>query len=189
MRSTVVVTAVLLLVMSLAPAVLAASDIGFYGFGARVGFVMPEDPIESTFGLGIHADLGTLTDNLHLGTVVEYWGKSYEATAGPYEIADWSWSEIVVAGTVKYMFPTQSSIRPYLGGEVGFTIGRWDWESSYSGINFDESGSDTEIGFGALGGVEIPLSSSMKGIAEVKYHIDGIDYLGIFGGITLLLGK
>ncbi len=189
MRSVVVVATVLLLVVSLAQAVFAGTDIGFYGFGARAGIVMPEDPIESTFGLGIHSDLGTISDNLHLGAVIEYWGKSYEAAAGLSNLADWSWSEILIAGTVKYMFPTQSAIRPYLGGEMGFAIGRWDWKYSYASVNYDESGSDTKIAFGALGGVEVPLSSSMKGIAEVKYHINGIDYLGIFGGITFVLGR
>jgi opacity protein-like surface antigen len=94
----------------------------------------------------------------------------------------------MVAGTVKYMFPTQSWVSPYVGGEVGLAIGRWDWEYNYGSVRYDESGSDTDVGFGALGGVEFPLSSSMKGIVEAKYHINGVDYLGIFGGITILLG-
>jgi hypothetical protein len=72
-RTTVVGTIVLIVVSALASATLAASDIGFCGFGARLGVVMPEDPIENTFGLGIHADLGTIADNLYLGAVGEYW--------------------------------------------------------------------------------------------------------------------
>jgi opacity protein-like surface antigen len=187
MRTTVVVTLVLLTVLALTSGTHAQSDIGFYGFGARVGFVLPEDPIESTFGLGVHADLGTIAENVRLGAVTEYWGKSYEAVADFHHGADWSWSVISIAATVKYMFPTPSTLRPYVGGEVGLAIGRWDWDYRAPSFHLKDSGSDTDIGFGALGGVEFPLSSSVKGVVEAKYHINGVDYLGIFGGITLLL--
>jgi opacity protein-like surface antigen len=189
MRTMVVFAIAMLMVLAVSPATRAASDIGFYGFGARVGFVMPEDPIDNTFGLGIHADLGTITENLRLGAGVEYWGKSYEASAGVYHLTDWSWSVVTIGSTVKYMFPTQSSVNPYVGGEVGLAIGRWDWEYRGPSFHHKDSGSDTDIGFGALGGVEFPLSSSLKGIVEAKYHLDGVDYFGVFGGITILLGS
>jgi opacity protein-like surface antigen len=177
---------IVLLGLWLVPVTSGAADIKLNGIGGRVGFVAPEDPIESTFGLGLQADLGTITEGIHFGALLEYWGKSYDAPAGLHETAEWSWSQILVAATFRYMFPTESNIGPYLGGEIGLAIGRWEWEHSALG---DQSDSDTEIGFGAFGGVEIPLSDSMKGFAEAKYHIDGADYLGIFGGITFALGN
>ena len=48
MRIVLLATLALLLTVSIVPAALATADIGFYGFGARAGLVMPEDPIEST---------------------------------------------------------------------------------------------------------------------------------------------
>ena len=67
-----------LLVLLMATISFAQADIGFKAVGGKVSFVMPEDPIESTIGLGAVADLGTITDAIHLDAFAEYWGKSYD---------------------------------------------------------------------------------------------------------------
>ncbi len=179
---TLCVSAVILLAVSLVPCVYAGADIGLYGLGGRIGLVMPEDPIESTFGLGVQADLGTITKDIHLGAFIDYWGKSYDTGVD----SDVSFSLFVFGATAKYFFQTQSKFEPYAGAGLGFAYGRSEFDSDYLG---DASGSDTDLGFHLLGGFEYPLSSSMKGLVEAKYHLDGVDYLGIYAGITFPLGK
>ena len=49
------------------------ANIGFKGIGGKVGLVMPEDPIESTFGLGVVANLGTITPDIHLDAFIDFW--------------------------------------------------------------------------------------------------------------------
>ena len=154
---------------------------------------MPEDPIESTFGLGIQADLGTVAKDVHLSALLDFWKKSYDEevvvpgfTAASGEA---SFTEIVIGATAKYFFQTASQIEPYAGAGLGFTIGRSKWEATYQGVKHEGSHSDTDLGFHLLGGVEYPLSPTVNGIAEAKYHLDGADYFGIYVGVMYLLGK
>lgn len=155
------------------------ADIGFKGIGGRLGFVMPESDIGNTMGMGVQADLGTITKDVHLGALVDYWTKAYDGAGGDL-------TEIVIAATAKYFFKMDSKFEPYAGGGLGFTYGRSSWES---GEIHEGSASDTDIGFHVVGGVEYPLSPNLKGLAELTYHIDGADYLGIFAGVTYLLAK
>lgn len=185
MRVLFFYTVVVLLSLSFGSAVMAGSNIGLYSIGGKIGLVMPEDPIESTFGLGVHADLGQITKDIHLSALIDYWRKSYDSGTPLYGKAEWNWTEIIIGATAKYFFKTKSIIEPYAGGGLGLTIGRSKWETE----NYDDSASDTDFGLHFVGGLEYPLSPTMKGIAEAKYHVNGADYFGIFAGITFLLGK
>lgn len=189
MRTLLVSMVLFVLNLSLGSVAIAQSGIGFYGIGGKLGLIMPEDPIESTFGLGIHADLGQITKDIHLSALIDYWSKSYDSGTPLYGTAEWSWTEIVLGATAKYFFKTTSKIEPYAGAGLGLTIGRSKWEASYMGVDYDDSVSDTNLGLHFVGGLEYPLSPTMKGIAEAKYHLNGADYFGIYGGVTFLLGK
>ena len=165
----------------------AQSDIGLKSIGGKLGFVMPEDPIDNTFGLGVVADLGTITPAIALQAHVEYWGKSYDV--GYYE---WTFSEIIIGATAKYYFPTQGIMKFYGGGGLDFIIGNSSGE--YTGTNpyytnTDVSDSDTDIGFHFCGGGEYPLSETMTGFAELKYTVDGADFFSIFAGVKFKMGQ
>ena len=59
----------------------AEADIGLMAAGVSIGIVSPED-MDATFGLGVFADLGTLTPQLRLEPRVDYWQQSEEVFGG-----------------------------------------------------------------------------------------------------------
>jgi opacity protein-like surface antigen len=157
-------------------------NIGIQGIGGRLGFVLPEDPIASTIGLGVHADLGTITKDFHLSAFGDFWRKSYDHAFG-----EWSLTQIGLGATAKYLFQIQSLIQPYAGAGLGFTIGHSSGESDYTGDEHSEW--DFDLGMHLAGGAEYPFSSTLRGCAELNYHINGADYLGIWFGVTYMLPK
>ena len=166
----------------------AQADIGFKAVGGKVSFVMPEDPIESTIGFGAVADLGTITDAIHLDAFAEYWGKSYDVG-----YSETSFSSITIGATAKYYFEMDSQFKPYAGAGLGFIIGSSSWK--YTGpsspylTETDGSDSDTDIGFHFCGGADYELSDTMTGFAEVKYAMNGIDTFIISAGVLFKLGQ
>jgi len=166
-------------------------QIGFKGVGGKVGFVAPEDPIESTFGLGVVADLGTITPDIHLGAFADYWGKSYDIFG-----AEASFSLIVIGAAAKYYFPMENSkFKPYAGGRLGFAIGKSkvtteDIDTGFGIIQGGEtSASDTDLAFRILGGGELELSPGLNGFVEVIYELNGVDFFGVYVGIIKALGQ
>ncbi|MDH7603576.1 MAG: outer membrane beta-barrel protein [Melioribacter sp.] len=170
--------------------VTAQTDIGLKGVGVKLGYVAPEDPIENTIGFGAAANLGTITSNIHLDAVVDFWSKTY-GDLSPYGKADFTFTEITIAALGKYYFPLESSsLKPYAGAGIGFVIGRTSFEYNIPYIGSgSESESETNIGFRVLGGVDYKLSPQLNAFAEVFYHTDGADFLGIFAGVVYCLGK
>ena len=134
-------------------------------------------------------DFGKITKDIHVGAFIDYWGQSYDEAVST--TCDWevSYSVITIGATAKYFFKTQSKIEPYAGGGLGFAIGRAKSEGSCGGISLDESTSNTDLGIQFMGGVEYPLSPTLKGIGELKYHMSDGDYFMISAGVTYLLGK
>ncbi len=165
-----------------------AADIGFKGIGGKLGYVMPEGDIDNTFGLGVVAKLGTITDDIYLNGFVDFWSKGYDV--GYWE---WSWTNIAIGAMAVYYFPMDGNIKPYAGGGLGFNIGMW--KSDYSGPANQSWGiedqSDTEIDLGIhlAGGAEMELSPTLDGFGEVKYTIGEADYFGFFVGVIYKLGE
>lgn len=188
-RITAVTPAVCLFAFCLSTTVLGQVAFGLRGVGGRLGYVMPEDPIENTIGFGAQADLGTITKDLYLAALLEIWSRSYKAEAPPYGKAEWRWTEIVMGASAKYFFKVESEFKPYLGGGLNFTISRSKWEISLLGYKYEDSESETDIGLHVLGGAKYPLSPELTGFAELIYHLNGADYLGIFVGVTYSLIK
>jgi opacity protein-like surface antigen len=166
------------------------SNIGFNGIGAKIGYIMPESPIENTIGFGAVADLGTLTPALKFEGELLYWSKGY--TAADYE---WSYSQIYISALVKYFFPQKKNAKwlPYAGGGVGLVIGKSksEYKGAYSMYVSDKSSSisNTDLGIHLLGGVKTVLSPTMDGFAEARYSIDGADFFGLFVGAIFKLNK
>ncbi len=166
------------------------ANLGFNGVGARVGFVMPEDPIDNTIGFGLHADLGTIMPNLGLFGAVDYWGKTYEESGFGTTIKT-TFSVISVSAIAKYMFEMDGSFTPYAGGGLGLEIGRASFEYDGPQNEFfnieDDSDTSTDIGIHLVGGASMPLSPTLTGIAEAKYTLGDLDYLSLMVGVTYAL--
>ena len=115
MRTVFVGTIAVLLVILLGSTAFSQVDIGLRGIGGELGLVIPEGDIDNTFGLGVVADLGTITREIHLDGSVDYWGKSYNETHW-----DFSFKQISVGGTAKYFAPVAMAFKPY--GGAGLTL-------------------------------------------------------------------
>jgi len=173
----------------------ASAKIGFMGIGGRVGYVKPEDPIDGTFGVGVVADLGTIVPALGLEAAVDYWSKSYDDSFMGSD-AEWTYNDIIISATAKYMIPTQGSVMPYVGGGLAVHMFSWEWTCSYSYNGyFDElveetcDDSKTEFGFHAVGGIKTALSPNLHGGIEGRYAITEVDHFGIFALITYVVGQ
>jgi opacity protein-like surface antigen len=179
--------AVVITIISLSIPLYGQTDIGFKGAGVRLGFVMPEDPIDNTLGLGLNVHLGTIIPALELFGYVDYWSKSYESSVGIGTTADVSFSVLGIGGIVKYMFELEGNITPFVGGGLGLNIGTSSYEVTTAGQTKDSSDSETDLGIHLLIGAKMPLTPQMDGFGEVKYTIDGVDNLGFWVGINYKL--
>jgi len=184
--------AVALLVLLFAVAGASAqTQIGLNAVGAKIGLIMPEDPIDNTIGFGAQLQLGHVIPQIALGAFVDFWSKSYGEKYGGAG-AEVSFTEIAVGAVGKYYFPASGNIKPYAGAGLALNFGRSKVEvAGVPGLfpGYSESDTDTDIGIHLVGGAEMPLSPTIDGFAEVKYAIDGADYFAIMVGAMYKLGK
>ncbi|MBN1541493.1 outer membrane beta-barrel protein [candidate division KSB1 bacterium] len=184
MKKLLVAVSVLTL---LSGAAFAQADIGLKGVGGKLGFIMPEDPIDSTIGFGVVGDLGTIMPNLALHAYVDYWGKSYDEG----EYYEFKFSVISIAAIAKYMFETGGNLQPYAGGGLGLEFASASGEytgptyGDFDSYDYDET--ETDLGIHLVGGAMMDLSPQLKGFAEVKYSIGDVDYFGIYAGAIFSL--
>ncbi len=179
---------IFILLVSFSSLSLAQADIGLKGVGGRIGFIMPEDPIDNTLGFGLNADLGTITPSILLHAYLDYWAKSYDV--GYY---GWTWSAIGIAAIAKYKIEMEGSLKPYVGGGLGLNISKIS--SEYKGPQSDLWGqyspsvseSNSDLAIHLVAGAAMALSPQMDGFAEIKYTIDGADNFGIFVGVNYKL--
>lgn len=175
----------------------AVAQFGFMGIGGKLGYVKPEDPIDGTFGLGVVVNLGTIVPAVRLEGNVDYWSKSYDAHYMGYAGAEWTYSDLMIGATAKYMIPTQGTVAPYAGGGVAMHIFSYEWKYDYEYYDYihdqwvtdsgDDSDSETDIGVHAVGGVEMTLSPNLTGSIEGRYAIADPDHFGAFFIVTYML--
>ncbi len=178
---------ILLAILSLCVAQASAkSDIGLKGIGLKVGYLMPEDPLDATITFGAVADLGTFIPELHWDASVQYWSTGYDESSW-----DRSWSDIAIKSTVRYLFPVQGNIKPYAGGGLGihFYHSEWDVPSGYQTWGVSTSTSDTEFGIHVLGGAQFALAPKWKLQTELEYCSADLDQFTIGANIIYILGK
>lgn len=178
---------VVLVVLALTLSVSAQTDIRLKGIGGKLGFIMPEDPLDNTIGFGAVADLGKVSVVRVFG-YVDYWRKAYNE--GAYW--EWSWSVLSLAAVGKYYFESNSDFKPYAGAGLGFDLSMW--KSEYTGPNYgydfgdvEDSDSELDLAIHLLGGASYKLSPNLDGFAEVKYTLGDLDYLGIYAGVIFKL--
>ncbi|NOY79323.1 MAG: porin family protein [Calditrichaeota bacterium] len=162
-------------------------QIGLNAAGGGIGFVNPSGGIGSTISLAGNAELGTFMKDFHLVGFAQFWTKKY--AEGVYW--DWKWTEMVFGGGAKYYFNLENMpFKPYAGAGLAFVFSRSSW--NYTGpasIYIKNSESNTNLDFGAqiFGGAEYSINPKMTAYAELRYHTDGVDFLGIYAGVLYRL--
>lgn len=161
----------------------AVTNLGFNSIGLRLGYVKPEDPIGGTIGFGAQADFGTITPDLHLDGLLEFWSKSREVGYGYSD----SYSDLGIGAMLKYYFEINSELKPYAAAGLAFQLEHFKTELPPPFGNASDN--KTEIGLHLIGGAELPINNQIDGLAELKYVISDINYFGIFLGANYKIGK
>ncbi len=154
----------------------SAADMGLKRLNGQVGLLFPStDGIDygTSFLLGAGADLGEITDNLHLVPSLTYWIMSADPEGGSGSGIDVSASNFQIVADVQYYLKDVKGL--YFGGglSINFKSVTIDFPPEYVQY-FGESsstGSETDIGIGLLGGYEMPLGKTTTGFAHAKYNI------------------
>lgn len=186
MKKLSTVTVLLIFSLLISNANYAQTDIGFKGIGGKLGYVSPEDPIESTIGFGAVFNLGQIISSVKLDAGIDYWSKKYES--GTTYLGTWetTLSEITIYALGKYYIPLSNSpVKPYGGAGLGFVIGKASIDTPLG----SHSESDTDFGIRLVGGADYEFSPNLKVFAEVAYHTNGTDFFGIFAGVMFSTGK
>jgi hypothetical protein len=148
-------SALFILVLLAAPSANAQEDedIGFFGYGVRMGASINPDQ----FTVGGYVKLGKLTQMFHLRPSVDLgFGGDVFTLIGN---ADAQIDFVDVRGLYK----------PFVGGGLGIMY--YDVQGDQPSFADD---TDTEIGLNIYGGVERAFSSYRRGYAEVRVGIDDL---------------
>lgn len=146
------VTAAALATLALAPGAAQASDplsdVGFRGWGPRLGLTVNPDQ----FHFGAHMDFGNFAQHVRFQPNVEV-GLGDDLTL------------VTVNFEAAYRFrETWDVWSPYLGGGLGVNFASYDTE----GLDGDTS---TDLGVSLLGGIEKGLSSGDRFFVETKLGV------------------
>ena len=104
-----------------------AMGFGFHGIGGQLGFISPEDPIDSSFIFGVQALLGTFSSQvpqLLFVPSITYWSKSYDVGTR----SDAKFSELGFSGDARWMFTKEGAapdaVQFFASGGLGFYRGK-----------------------------------------------------------------
>lgn len=165
---------------------MAQSDIGFKHAGVAIGYVSPEN-IDGTLGVGVFADLGTLTPVISLEPRIDYWSHSEEAYGSKATIRD-----IAVGARGKYHFSTaKPNVRPFAGAGLGMHFINAEVSISVPGYpTMTADDSSTKLGLDLGGGVETSLSPRADLNGELWYGIvSDVSQLSLRVGLSYKLGS
>jgi len=149
------------------------SDIGFKGWGPRLGFVDPDGPLDGTAELGVVFELGEFTPHLKWDASVSFWstGRRYFYHNNNQDYwYDWRLRDFILRTGVNYMF-TDGEWIPYLGGGIGIHSYSWDYNDS----PFYNNVSETRVGFYIDGGIEHQFTESWTGQMQVQFDSADLD--------------
>ena len=163
------------------------SNIRLEGIGGKIGYIIPESPVYNTFSFSAHAELGSIFNRVYVGAIAEFWSKSYNSNVLPNNNLDGKWTEFILAPTFKLKYYTGTKAITYIGGGVGFEIVSFKndmWNVSQS---FKLTSTKLDAALFFFGGAEYPITPRIKGVGEIKFHVDGENFLGFYLGATYLL--
>lgn len=133
-------------VLAISAAQADPSDVGFRGWGPRVGVTVDEDQVH----FGAHLDFGNFSDHVRFQPNVEL-GVSDNLTL------------LTLNGEAAYRFSSRwDAWTPYLGGGIGLNI------AGHDGVAED---SNSELGVNALGGIERGLGNGNRFFVETKLGV------------------
>ncbi len=152
----------------------SAADMGLKRINGQVGLLFPStDNIDYgvSFLLGAGADVGEITDNLHLVPSLSYWILNADPEGGAVSGMDVSVSNFQIAVDLQYYLKEVKGL--YFGGglSINFKSASWDVPPEYAQYYPSGSDSETDIGFDLLGGYEMPIGKTTTGFAHLKYNI------------------
>jgi len=174
MKKIVVLMVVLFALSFVLP--FSAADRGLKRLNGQVGLLFPStDNLDysTSFLIGAGADLGEITDNLHLVPSLSYWILNPDIEGAGDNGLDVSASNFQIAADVQYYLKDVKGL--YFGGglSINFKSVSIDYPPEYAEYLGSSSSSDseTDIGIGLLGGYEMPLGKTSTGFAHAKYNI------------------
>jgi hypothetical protein len=159
--------AIALVVLS-AATIAPAAEIGWNGWGPRVGLSSDPDQVVA----GAHFDLGEFTRNLRFQPSVEI------------GLGDDLLSFYGNAMTA-YYFPVKGNVTPYAGAQLTAWLADFDDEPGPQPFDdeFDD-GFNTEIGLAALGGIETRFKSGTRFLAELQLELTNHPEVKVMAGWT-----
>lgn len=165
------------------------SNIGLARLGGDVAMVDPESA-GSTLGLGMVADLGTISPHVRLSSRLGYWSKSEGAYGMEASIRD-----ISLGTLVTYEIPvTSPKVQPYVGGGLGLhffrsevTVADVDLGGGLIIPGYTASDSATKLGLDLGGGVSTPLSPGTSLFGEFWWTAADIDQVSLRAGLSFRL--
>ncbi len=138
----------------------AYTDVGFRGWGPRVGLSVNPDQVH----FGAHLDFGQFAKHIRFQPNVELgFGDDIDL--------------FTVNAEAAYRFSQQWDVwSPYLGGGLGANIKRYD-----KSIDKD---TETDLGVNVLGGIEKGLSSGDRFFVEGKFSLNDVPDVKVTVGWT-----
>ena len=169
MKMSCVLTAVLAALILMPGLVQARSDtdVGYRGWGPRVGLTVGPDQIH----FGAHVDFGNFARHVRFQPNLEL-GLGDHVTL------------VAINLEAAYRFQSRWDVwTPYLGGGLGLNFGDDDGGHGWRGRWWHDN-SNTDIGLNILGGVEKGLRSGDRFFAEAKLGFAGSPNLKLTFGWT-----
>ena len=137
------------------------SDIGFRGWGPRIGLSSGPDQIH----FGAHLDYGNFAQHVRFQPNVEL-GLSDNETL------------LTINAEAAYRFSEDwETWTPYLGGGLGVNIKSWD-------NGHDNNDSETDLGVNLLGGIDKGLDNGDRFFIELKASLNDVPDLKVTVGWT-----
>lgn len=152
---------VLVLLAVLAVSTVSFAQKGSMAIGGDLGILLPMgdmgDVLSMGFGICPTFDY-MMNEKLALAGTVGYvsWGAK-EEIAG----LETSFTDIPIKAGAKYYLGA-GGMKPYLLGEFGIHMLTASVKGTIMGYSFDESASETDMGFAVGGGMEMPMGEKMK---------------------------
>lgn len=164
----------------------AQTDMGFKGVGAQVGVVNPED-ISSTWGLGVLADLGTITPQIGLEAHLDFWTKSDSEFGFDTSIRD-----IAAGARARYFIPVKSvKVQPYAGAGLAmhFLHASVEIPDIVNGGTMTADDSDTKLGLDIGGGMSARMNDRTDFIGELWFGlVSDVSQVSARVGVVYKLG-
>jgi hypothetical protein len=146
-----------------------AAEIGWHGWGPRVGLANDPDQVVA----GAQFDLGEFTRNLRFQP-------SAEIGVGDDMVSFYG------NAMTAYYFPVKGSVIPYAGAQLTAWLVEFDDDPGKHQPFDDEfdDGFNTEIGLAALGGIETRLKSGTRFLAELQVEVTHHPEIKVMAGWT-----